>query len=1084
LFLAILIARPETVSTASASTFGIAEEVLLTFRYTGVGNVYVTGLYDNGIMYLPVTELFSLLYIHFESSPGDFSLAGNFLRPDNPFRIFFSQYTVELGRETFRYTPDEFRIGELDFYLSPKVFEEVFGLFFTVNMNALSLSLDTDKLMPVEERVERDRARQRTEAREITRSYFPLEHDRNRRVLGLGFADYTISGNYLGTNPSMNYTITGGLELMGGDLQGNFIGFYANDEHVLRPSNLRWRYVVRDNPWFSTFSAGQLSTTGLHVRPILGASISNNPVEPRRIYEAYVIEGHTEVDSEVELYLNNRLIDFTRADVAGYYRFEFPLTYGTSRLAITIYTPTGEVRTIDRQLQIPFTFLPRGEVSYNFQGGVVQTDLSAGFSGSQIFHGDVALGVSNWLTAKIGVEHFEEETIGRPLVYGGLSARVFSEYLVNIDIAPSAFYRATASVIYPSSRNLNVSYTKFDGLTTYNYRGADEEVVASFYTPFQLFGANLGLRLAGEHTTYTESNITRYRGDLNFRISRTNLRFTYRNLLYVSGEVQTSGQGQASATATYTFQRSPGIPVFVRGMFLRASVNYDTYYKDIDRVDLQLSRSVRQTGRLMVGGGYDLRTREPFMQVGFIVDLNAVRSSTTTEYRNQVYGFRQSLRGSVGFDHKPERIVFENREQVGRAGASVILFVDNNNSGTYDQGDEIIPYRAVRLDRSAKVNVGSDGILRISQLQSYFRYNLEVNRNALPNPLLVPAKDQFSFVTDPNRYKRIEIPFYRTGIIDGMVYMERDGRLQPQGGLRLLLTGLDRDFNETIRNFSDGGYYSMDLPPGRYTIEVDPSQLQFLNGHQKGGPLHFEIRTLSEGDFVENLDIHILPGEPVEAPEPDEPQVREPAEKPADDPAERPKQEPVVAEPELMVTVPDEPLVEAVPDEAGGERVSAETDPTGTYYIQVGMYATFYLANEARIRAERVSGQPHYIKLHRSFGLHLLFSGFSNGSAIASMEAALRNDGFRDSFTREGAELNGRASYHLRLRTFPDRDSAIDFIWEAGPELGMDLVLDYYEAGNRYELRTESFGSIEEAMEAQKMLQERIDLQPVIVVRN
>ena len=1068
--LAILIACQGKGFPASAQPVEDAEEVLLTFRFRGVGNVYVTGLYDNGVMYLPVTELFSLLYIHYETSPGDFSLSGTYLRPENPFRIYFNQHRVVLGQKQFTYTTEEFRIGELDFYLAPKVFEEVFGLFFTINLNTLSLALEASQLLPVEEREERERARGRMEAREVAREYYPLAFDRNRRVLGMGFADYTISGNYYGEDPSMNYTVTGGIEFMGGDLQGNLIGSYLGDQHQVRTSNLRWRYVVRDNPWFSTLSAGQISTTGLQSRQILGAAVSNNPIEPRRIYESYIIDGNTEPDSEVELYLNNRLIDFRRADEAGYYRFEFPLTYGTSRLSITIYTPTGEVRTIDRQLQIPFTFLPRGDVSYNVQGGFTQGWSSGISDGKQIFHGDVAVGITNWLTAKVGAEHLEGSQDGMPFVYGSFSARLFSEYLVNLDIAPDAYYQASASVIYPSSRNINVTYTRFTGPSMYNFRNAEEEITASVYTPIRFLGNSLGLRLGGEHTVFQDASLTRYRGDLNFRIRRMNLRLTYRDLLYVTDGIRSPGQGQATASATYTFQRSPGLPVFVRGMFMRASVNYDTFYRDIDRVDLQLSRSVRQTGRLIIGAGYDLRTQQPFAQLGFTVDLNAVRSSTTADYRNQTYGVRQSLRGSIGFDHKPERIVFENRDQVGRAGASVILFVDNNNSGTYDEGDEIIPHRAVRLDRSAKVNVGPDGILRISQLQSYYRYNLEVNRNALPNPMLVPAKDQFSFVTDPNRYKRIEIPFYRTGVVDGMVYVEREGRLLPQGGLRLLLTGLDRDISETIRNFSDGGYYVMDLPPGRYTIEVDPTQLQFLNASQKGGPLHFEIRALSEGDFIENLDIHILPDEAPEETEPAEPEPAEP------EPAEPEPAEPEPAEPEPAEPEPAEPEP-AEPEPAEPEQTAA------THYLQLGIYATFDLANDARVRAEQAGGQPCHIKLHRSFGLYLLFSGPDAEAETAGMAARLRDQGFPDVFRRAASDLTDIPRYHLRLRSFPTRDAAVDFISEVGPELGMDLILDYYESDSRHVLRTESFDSLDHVMEVQQMLLERGDLQPVIVVR-
>ncbi len=902
--------RNEVMASNAAQT----EEVLLTFRYRGVDNVYVTGLFDYELdqMFLPVMELFNLLKIHLEDSSGDFTLSGTYLSPDKPFRIFFNQQQVILEDSTYTFEANDFRIGEMDYFVSPKVMEEVFGLYFTVDMNLLTLSLETEYTMPVVEITERERERI-VETREVTREHYPLEYDRNRRVAGFGFADYNITGNYSNNDPSLNYNLAGGAELLGGDLQGSLTGYLSEDDHRLRSNNLRWRYVVRENPWFSTFSAGQLSTTGLQPRSIRGAAISNTPLEPRRMYETYNIDGYTEPDSEVELYLNNRLIDFNRADENGYYRFEFPLTYGTSRLSIQIYTPTGDSRTIDRQLQIPFTFLPPGEVSYNIQGGLTETFLGDDVEENRIGHGDVAMGLTNWLTARVGSEYIENINDDRPFFYGGLSARVFSQYLVNLDIAPDAFYRGTASVMFPSGRNFNLQYTEYQGESIYNYRGADRDLNGTFFFPFRAFNTPMGFRLGGDHSRMAGSSITRYRSDLSLRIGRMNVRMNYRDVLFYSGKEYEFGQGQLTGSLTYTFMRSPGIPVFARGMFLRTNVTYNTVDNELDQADFQLTRSIRDDARINLNAGYDFRSEQHYVRLGFIMDLQPLRSTTHVDVRGDRASVRQNLRGSLGFDHNPERIVTSNRNQVGRAGASVILFVDNNNSGNYDEGDEIIPHRAIRLDRSSQMKVGSDGVIRIGQLQSYYRYNLEVIRQALPNPLLAPGRDEFSFVADPNQYKRIEIPFYRTGVIDGTVYIMREGEKQPRGGLRIQIEGKDVEFDETIRNFSDGTYYAMDMPPGNYTATVDPSQLNFLNVNQKGGPLEFEIQALAEGDFVEGLDIVLEPREPEEESDPEEEPEKEPEGRPEEEPEtkEKPEEEatePVTGDPEVTDDQTEEPM--------------------------------------------------------------------------------------------------------------------------------------------------------------------------------
>ncbi len=995
------------------------DEVLLTFRYRGVGNVYVTGLYDYGVdkMFLPVTELFNLLQIYHEPSPGDFTVAGSFLDPDKDFRIFFAQQRVVLAGREYVFERDDFRIGEMDFFASPKVFEDVFRMAFTVNMNALILELETVHTMPVEEAAERARARQLIEAREVTREFFPLEYDRNRQLAEVGFLDYNLSGNLSRANPSMSYNLLGGAEVLGGDIQGSVSGSWSETDHNVRFSNLRWRYVVRDTPWFSTFQAGQMSTTGLQARSIRGASISNEPIEPYRIYESYIIDGTTEPDSEVELYLNNRLIDFHRADAVGYYRFEFPLTYGTTQLTIQIYTPTGEVRTIDRRLQIPFTFLPPGEIAYNIQGGQTETFLGEGEEERWLMQGDVAMGVTGWLTARLGSEYIRDLNENRPMTYGSLSARVLSQYLINLDVAPDALYRGTGSVMFPSGRSISLQYTHYQDNPLFGMGGADQDVHASFFTPFTLFAMPMSFRIGGDHRTLGNNSVTRFRTDVGIRIGRMNVRANYRDALFYSDDAFELGQGRITGSLTYTFMRSPGIPVLVRGIFLRGNLSYNTAQNSLEDLSLQLSRSIRQWGRINLDAGYDLRSEQHSIRLGFIMDLVPFRSTTTADMRGERASVRQNLRGSLGFDRNPDQVVMSNRNQVGRAGASVILFVDNNNSGTFDEGDEIIPARAIRLDRSAQMAVGRDGILRISQLQSYFQYNLEVIRQALPNPLLVPDKDRFSFIADPNQYKRIEIPFYRSGVIDGRVFIVRDGMERGQGGLRLLIRGVDLDYEDTVRNFSDGSYYAMDLPPGEYTIEVDPTQLDFLRAHMPDGPKKFKIRALADGDFIENLNILLLP-------RPDE----------------------II--PELLLV-----------DDAGvGDK----------YFVALNRFSSIYRAETARRMAMDRIGEDFFIHYLEKENLFLVFSSQMEDPADAQvlLDNVLEK-GFAVAYVGSAPPPGPeRMRFTIQLESFRSESQAIDNMRNLSSLLDVPLMVRYNELTSRHILVTKDYPDIPEALEA------------------
>lgn len=844
------------------------EDVMLTFRHPAIGAVYVNSLYDykTNAVFLPVMELFNLLEINYKPDAKNFTISGNFIAPDNPYIINFQTHQVQLGKTVRLLTADDFRIAQADYYLSPRILEEVFGLNFTVEIGPLLLKLETTRSLPVQERKARELARTRMEETGINRLDFPMGYDRKHSVINGSMLDYSIIGDYSKKDKNLGYTFTGGMELFGGDMQGTINGYNSsNGIHSLNTSGMRWHYALRNSNLLSGITLGQTSTTGLQPLSITGLTLTNDPIEPRQMFETYMIDGTTEPNSEVEIYINDRLAGFKRADELGYYRFDIPITYGTTRTSLHIYTPSGQLIVTDKQLQVPFTFLPKGVVTYNLQAGKLDSYLADSISGNWVAHGNVAMGVTSWLTASFGTQFRDNAYTStmKKMYYGSLSTRIAKQYLLNVDAAPQNYYRLTGSVMYPNNLSLNLMYTRFDGKNDFNVRGATDDVSANVYLPFRLLGMNTGLRLSGEHVILPNSSLTTILSDFSARFGKVNMRLNYRDNFETSQGATTYGDGVLTTALTYTIAQTPGVPVYVRGMYLRAQNQYDIRHNKFQQSELELSRSAFKTGRLELVLAYNHFTKKMNAQLGFTLDLNnKLRSTTTLNQSKEGTRIRQSLYGSIGLDMLNNQTVLSNRQQVGRSGVSIILFVDNNNSGRYEEGEQLLPYRGVKLDRSATMEVGRDSILRLSQLQSYYKYNLSVNRNAIPDPTLVPLKDKFSFITDPNQFKRIEIPFYRGGTIEGAVLIVRNGVTTGQGGLRLNLKAVGKELETVIRTMSDGGFYATDLAPGKYTMEVDSTQLGFLNVKQTK-ELKFEVKARAEGDYLEGLRIILVPADSV-----------------------------------------------------------------------------------------------------------------------------------------------------------------------------------------------------------------------------
>ncbi len=569
----------------------------------------------------------------------------------------------------------------------------------------------------------------------------------------------------------------------------------------------------------------------------------------------HIVDGNTEPDSEVELYINNRLYAFTRADEQGNYRFEAPLTYGSSRVSVRTYPPSGDRRVVERRIQVPFHFLPSGTFAYDIQAGRPDRYYDE-FEDAQYFGlVQAGYGITNWLTARAGAQYTGSALNAEDIYnYSSVSARIAGQYLINADFAPDAFYRINASAVFPNFSGFQLRYTNFFSSGFFNPRNVKEERYAGIYLPVNFFSLRSGFRMGAEQFLFENYSSTLLRAEFNTRINRLNLRLSYRDYLLESKEQLLSGTGQVSVSAAYLIPRSSSVPLVMRGLNIRTRVVYSLPLSNIYQLDFQLSRSMGRHGRFFMSTAYYPGSRHIQAQFGFVADLPAVRSTTSASASRTGIALRQQIAGSVSTDIPHKKLIASNRPMAGRASASFVLFIDNNNNGIFDDGDELLPYRAVHLDRTARIVIGTDSIIRATMLQPFFRYNVSIDRNAIPNPTLIPAFSAFSFTADPNQYKTIQVPFYRTGVIDGEIRLKNGNETYRSiSGIRLELQTPGGQTIKTLRSFSDGSFYAMDIPPGIYRLAPEKAQLEILGATSKPSYFDIEIKAMPQGDYLEGL---------------------------------------------------------------------------------------------------------------------------------------------------------------------------------------------------------------------------------------
>lgn len=542
------------------------EEIYLSFRYHGGINTIVIAYVKNKSYYLPVTELFHLLSIDFEVDPANLAIKGFYLDPDQKYELNFMQRAVHMGETQLNITASDFLIKDVDFYVQPLVLKVIFGLDFTVDMSRLVLSLESSDVMPIVEQYER-----RTKHRKgmLTSSEqgesYQLLSGREKRVLAGGFIDYSLYGFLSSEGQLSSFNISTGGELLAGDIQGSVSGVTTALSSIVQYSDVRWRYVPDKRNLVSAVTLGQINSTGFTAQSFTGISFTNESIEPRQSYDDFIVEGTTVPESDVELYQNNRLVDFRKADEKGYYRFTVPLNYGTADLKLKIYGPSGGIIETARRIQVPYTFLPPGTVNYFLGIGKQQDSELAREEEKLQAQSNIVMGLTNWLTNKVGIDYIAGENQSHPVYYNSLSARLALEYLVNLDLAPAVYNKISVRALYPSAVSWGVDFIDYRPDDFKNPANLDRSLVINTYLPFKIKSIQQTARIGLNKLDFATNSRLTYNIDYSIFIRRIRFGTKYRDALQFSSGSVTESDGKLSLLAMYTIPRTPDIHPLIRG---------------------------------------------------------------------------------------------------------------------------------------------------------------------------------------------------------------------------------------------------------------------------------------------------------------------------------------------------------------------------------------------------------------------------------------------------------------------------------------------------------------------------------------
>ncbi len=384
------------------------DETLVLLSVDKIGGGDIPAAIRGMELFLPVSDLFDFLGIYNKSSYSLDTISGFFLNQDAKYLIDAVNNKIKFKGKSISLDPGDIIKTPAALYLKSNYFGSVFGLVCTFNFRSLSVVLKPTMELPAIRQMRLEKMRENKQQLKGELEADTTYH-RTNPFFHFGMADWSVisTQQYNGRSDNRLYLALGSV-IAGGEADVA-LNYNAGEAFTERQQYYLWKYVNNDFSPLRQAMAGKIythSTSSIYA-PVLGVQLTNTPSVYRRSFGTYNLSDYTEPGWTVELYVNNVLVDFVKADARGFFTFKVPLVYGNSNVKLRFYGPWGEEKSKEQNISVPFNFLPPGQAEYTLSGGLVEDKLNGRFGRANLNYG-----MAKWITMGAGVEYLSTVSSG------------------------------------------------------------------------------------------------------------------------------------------------------------------------------------------------------------------------------------------------------------------------------------------------------------------------------------------------------------------------------------------------------------------------------------------------------------------------------------------------------------------------------------------------------------------------------------------------------------------------------------------------------------------------------------------------
>lgn len=813
------------------------DEIGINLTIQQIGILEITTLIQNQEAFIPVKDVFDFLKIKNSISSHYERMDGFFINPQATFEIDYTRQRIVFQGRTYDTGKAGLILTPTNLYLKSSYLGEIFGLDCVFNFRDLSITINTKLELPAIKEIRLEQMRKNLgslKQEKITDTVIEQSYP----LFSLGLADWSVTNSKTGSHKnSMRANLALGAVVAGGETTINLT--FDNDPFTNnRNQYYRWRYVNNTYSVFRQATVGRIfpKSTSTILHPVNGFQLSNTPTTHKRSFGSYRISDTTEPGWTIELYVNNILLDFKKADASGFYTFDAPLVYGSSAIKLRFYGPSGEERTQEQNIIIPFNFLPSGQFEYQMSVGVVEDRQHSIF-----YRLDLNYGLNNRITIGTGAEYFSLANHKKPMPFINSSIRINTKLLLSGEYTPGINYKGILNYRLPANLQLDLNYTKYEteqNAVRYSYL---EERKASLSMPIRAANFNAFSRLnisqflvPGAKNTRAEFLVSAFVAGISTNLTTYALFTNFADPFWYSN---------LSLTVR--------LPLSLR---FTPHIQYEYTNQRISMMKAEFEKSLGNIGFANVGYEKNMVNDYNAFSIGLRMNFSFIETAVSLMNANGKTISSQSARGSLLYNEKISQLHLSRNSNLGKGGLTILSFLDLNYNEKHDKNEPKVSGLKLKLNSAQITRNKRDTTLSITGLEAYTQFTLELETNSFDNIAWHLKNKSFSITVEPNHFKLIEVPVTVAGEASGYVYNNAN-----EGLGRIIVHFYNRHgrlAGKTVTE-QDGYFTFMGLAPGTYTARVDEEQLKKVK--MTASPaLPFKIKATVEGDMVDGLDFVLI----------------------------------------------------------------------------------------------------------------------------------------------------------------------------------------------------------------------------------